>query len=82
MSYKKCYNFIQSTFNSDQQKCESLIPNFLFEEKHRKTIYIKTPFCQSNEYYALKFIRKLEGFTKKKVLLCYNLDNKEHNITI
>ena len=34
------YNFIQSTFNSYQQKCESLIPNWLFEEKHRKTIYI------------------------------------------
>ena len=38
------YNFIQSTFNSYQQKCESLIPNWLFEEKHRKTIYIRIPF--------------------------------------
>ena len=27
---------------------------------------VGTPFCQSNEHYALKFIRKLEGFTKEK----------------
>ena len=60
------YNFIQSTFNSYQQKCKSLTPKWLFEEKHKKTIYIRTPFSQSNEYYALKFIRKLEGFTKEK----------------
>ena len=63
------YNFIQSTFNSYQQKCESLIPNWLFEEKHRKTIYIRIPFCQSNEHYALKFIRKLEGLQKKSTPL-------------
>ena len=60
------YNFIQSTFDSYQQKCKSLIPNRLFEEKHRKTIYIRKPFCQSNEHYTLKFIRKLESFTKEK----------------
>ena len=60
------HNFIQSTLNSYQQKCESLIPNWLFEEKHRKTIYIRIPFCQSNEHYAFKFIRKLESFTKEK----------------
>ena len=60
------YNFIQSNFNSYQQKFESLIPNWLFEEKYRKTVYIRIPFCQSNEHYALKFIRKLESFTKEK----------------
>ena len=54
------------TFIHYQQKCESLIPNWLFTEKYRKTIYIRIPFCQSNAHYALKFIRKLEGFTKKK----------------
>ena len=27
------YNFFQSAFNSYQQKCESLIPNWLFEKK-------------------------------------------------
>ena len=48
------------------KKWEFLIPNCLFEEKHRKKIYIKIPFCQSNEHYALKFIRKLEGFAKEK----------------
>ena len=32
------YNFFQSTFNSYQQKCESLIPNWLFEKNHRKII--------------------------------------------
>ena len=67
------YNFIQSTFNSYQQKCESLIAIWLFEEKHRKTIYIRIPFCQSNEHYELKFIRKLESFTKEKysfVIIC------------
>ena len=48
------YNFIQSTFNSYQQKCESLVPYWLFEEKHRKTIYIKIPFCQSNEQSLLE----------------------------
>ena len=60
------YNFIQSTFNSYQQKCKLLIPNWLFDEKHRKIIYITIPFCQSNEHYALKFIKKLESFTKEK----------------
>ena len=76
------YNFIQSTFNSYQQKCELLIPNWLFEEKCRKLIYIRITFCQLNEHYALKFIKKkLEGFIKK-VLLCYNLENKECKITI
>ena len=66
LSVNILYNFIQSNFNSYQQKCESLIPNWLFEEKHRKTIYIRIPFCQSNEHNALKFIRKLEGFAKEK----------------
>ena len=47
------YNLIQSTFNSYQhQKFESLIRNWLFEEKYRKTIYIRIPFCQSNEHYS------------------------------
>ena len=73
------YNFIQSTFNSYHQKCESLIPNCLFEGKHRKAIYIRIHFCQSNEYYALKFIRKLEGFTKEKYSFVINLENKEQN---
>ena len=72
------YNFIQSTFNSSWQKCESLIPNWLFEEKHRKTIDIRTPFCQSNEHYALKFIRKLESFTKEKY--CFVIIWKKRNI--
>ena len=44
----------------------TLIPNWLFEEKHRKSIYTRILFCQSNEHYALKFIRKLESFTKGK----------------
>ena len=60
------YNFIQSTLNSYQQQCESLIPNWLFEEKYRKRIRIRIRFCQSNEHYALKFIRNLESFTKEK----------------
>ena len=60
------YNFIQSTFNSYRQKCESLIPNWLFEGNHRKTIYIRIPSYQSNEHYAFKFIRKWESFTKEK----------------
>ena len=72
------YNCIESTFNSYQQKCESLIPNWLFEEKHRKTIYIRIPFCQSNEHYALKFIRKLESFTKEKY--CFVIIWKKRNI--
>ena len=66
LSVNFSYNCIKSTFNSYQQKCESLIPNWLFEEKHRKTIYIRIPFCHSNEHYAFKFIRKLESFTKEK----------------
>ena len=59
-------NFVQFTFIHYQQKWESLIPNWLFEEKYRKTTYIKILFCQSNACYALEFIRKLEGFTKEK----------------
>ena len=38
------YNFIQFTFIHYQQKCESLIPNWLFEEKCRKKIYIRILF--------------------------------------
>ena len=56
-------NCIQET---ELQKRESLIPYWLFEEKHIKTIYFRVSFCQSNERYAFKFIRKLEGFTKEK----------------
>ena len=63
------YYFMKSTFNSYQQKCESLIPNWLFEEKHRKTIYIRIPFCHSNEHYAFKFIRKLEILRKESTPL-------------
>ena len=29
-------------------------------------INIRIPFCQSNEHYALKFIKKFESFTKEK----------------
>ena len=32
LSINFLYNFIQSTFHSYHQKCESLIPNWLFEE--------------------------------------------------
>ena len=60
------HSSIQFTFNSYRQKCELLIPNWLFEEKHRKTIYITIAFCQSNEEYALKYMRKLKVFTKQK----------------
>ena len=38
------YNFIQSTFNSYQQKCESLIPNWLFEENIEKQFTLKYLF--------------------------------------
>ena len=41
-------------------------PNWLFEEKHRKTIYIRIPFSESSKHYALKFIGKLEDFAKEK----------------
>ena len=75
------YNFIQSIFNSYQQNYKSLIPNWLFEEKNIKTIYSILPFCQSNEHYALKY-HKIGRFYKRKVLLCYNLENKEYKITI
>ena len=62
------YNIIQSTFNSYEQKCGCLIPNWLFEEKHhRKTVYIRIPVF--HEHYALKVIRKLEGFTKENTSL-------------
>ena len=37
-------SFIQSTFNSDQRKFESLIHNWLFQEKHRAAIYFIIPF--------------------------------------
>ena len=74
------YNLIQSTFNS-YQKNENLKFQSSCLKKHnqklkniektiRKTIGIKIyniiPFCQLNEYYALKFIKKLQGFTKEK----------------
>ena len=91
LSVNFLYNFIQSAFNSYQKKCESLIPNWLFEEKHRKTTYIRIPFCQSNEYYAFKFIRKMESFTKEKysfliiwktknIRSLFNLKNKLFNL--
>ena len=36
------YNIVQFTFNSYQQKCESLIPNCLFEEKQKNNLYQNT----------------------------------------
>ena len=36
LSVNFSYNFIQPTFNSYQQKCESLIPNWLFEEQKKR----------------------------------------------
>ena len=38
------YNFIQSTFNSYQQKCESLIPNWLFKKNIEKQFTLEYPF--------------------------------------
>ena len=35
-------------------------------KKNRNVIYIRIPFCQSNEHYALKFLRKLKTLTKEK----------------
>ena len=58
-------NFIEPPFNSYQQKYKSLILNWLCEKKHRKMIYIRISFCQSNEQYSLKSIRKLEVFTQE-----------------
>ena len=40
--------------------------NWLIGGKHKKTIYIRIPFCQSNEHHALKFIKSLESFTEVK----------------
>ena len=45
-------------FNSYQQKYKALVPSWLFEERHRKTIYIRIPFYHSNEHYAFKFREK------------------------
>ena len=56
--------------------------NWVFEENHRKIFHIRIPFYQSNEHYALKFIRKMENFYERKISPCYNLENKEHKITI
>ena len=44
------YNFIQYTFNAYQQKCKPLIPHWLFEERHIKTIHIKYLFAKGNFY--------------------------------
>ena len=49
-------------------------------------------FCQSNEHYALKFIKKLEGFKKEKysfviiwktknIILLFNLKNKTSHVS-
>ena len=53
---------------------------FIWKKKHKKTIYIRIPFCQSNEHYALKFIRKLESFTKEKY--CFVIIWKTRNIRL
>ena len=59
-------NFIHSSFDSYKQKCESLIPNWLFEEKHRKALCIRILLCQWNEHYALVFPKKWESLTREK----------------
>ena len=52
----------------------------------------QSTFCRSNEHYALKFIRKLEGFTKEKysfaiiwktrnIRSLFNLNNKSSHIS-
>ena len=86
-------NLIQSTFNSDQGKFESLIHNWLFQEKHRAAIYFIIPFFfQSNEHYPLKCIKKLEGFTKenysfaiiwktRNIRSLFNLKNRSSHVS-
>ena len=60
---------MQSSFDSYKQKCESLIPYCLFEEKYRKTIYIRILLCQSNEPYVLMFTRCLQVLQEKNTPL-------------
>ena len=55
------YSYIQSF----QEKGELSISNWFFEEKHRKAVHIRIHFYQSNEHYALKFIRKWESCAKE-----------------
>ena len=50
-------NFESSKSSED----ESLIPDFLFEE--RKKICMKLPYCKKNEITSKKFISKLNSFT-------------------
>ena len=70
----------------------SFLAGYLKKKKHRKTIYIRTTFCQSNKHCALKFIGKLEGFTKEKysfviiwktrnIRSLFNLTNKTSHVS-
>ena len=86
LSVNFTHNFMQSSFDSYKQKCESLIPYCLFEEKYRKTIYIRILLCQSNEPYVLMFTRKWEGFTREKyyfdiILRTRNISSKSESLT-
>ena len=69
-----------------------MVDNWLFEEKYRKTINIRILFCQSNEHYEWKFIRKSESFTKQKysvniiwktgnIRSLFNLKDKTSNLS-
>ena len=77
---------MQSSFDSYKQKCESLFPYCLFEEKYRKTNYIRILLCQSNKPYVLMFTRKWESFTREKyyfdiILRTRNISSKSESLT-
>ena len=70
----------------------SFSPFLILVSKNAKPVYIRIPFCLSNKHYALKFIGKMEGFTKEKysfVIICktrklrslFSLKDKTSNVS-
>jgi len=51
-------------FETNTHNDDLIIPNWLFdEEKTKKEIYIKLPFCEKNERETHKFLKTLDSYT-------------------
>ena len=62
------FKFIESVIRNFQyDDDEIIIPQWLFQEK--KEVYVRIPFCQKNEKYVYRFIKKLESFSEDSIMI-------------
>ena len=58
--------YIESVIRSfSEEKDDPIIPNWLFNNK--REVYIRIPYCKTNELYIYKMLRKLEHFSDYEI---------------